>query len=155
MLNIFVDADGCPVKEEIFRVAVKCQVKVTLVSNKPLRHPPSLLISSVVVSGNFDSADDWIVNSAEADDIVITTDIPLASRSLEKGARVLNPNGRTFTKDTICEAMAVRGFLADMRESGLITGGPAAFKPKDRSLFLHNLQEIIQAIKREQAKRDT
>jgi len=152
LLNIFVDADGCPVKEEIYRVAARCCVKVTLVSNKPVRHPANPLFSSKVVSGNFDSADDWIVDNASLDDIVITTDIPLASRCLEKGARVLNPNGRIFTKETIGEAMATRELLSNLRDSGIVTGGPAPFKPKDRSLFLHNLQEIIQAIKRKAAR---
>ena len=149
MLTILVDADGCPVKEEIFRVAIKWGIKAVLVSNKRLRCPMSPLISSVVVGGNFDSADDWIVDNASAGDIVVTADIQLASRALDKDARVINPNGRLFTKETIGEAMATRELLASLRESGIQTGGPAPFKPKDRSLFLHVLQEEIQAIKRE------
>lgn len=152
MLTIFVDADGCPVKEEICRVAVKCGLNVILVSNKPLRHPANPLFSSVVVSGNFDSADDWIVNNSSTDDIVVTADVLLARRSLEKNARVLNPNGRVFTRNTIGEAMALRELLSDMRDSGIITGGPAPFKPKDRSLFLHRLQENIQSITKNHKK---
>lgn len=148
MLTIFVDADGCPVKDEIFRVAIKWKIKTVLVSNKRMNHPAPELISSVVVGGGFDSADDYIADNASTDDIVVTADIPLASRALEKNARVINPNGRTFTKETIGEAMANRQLLSSLREQGLITGGPAPFKPKDRSLFLHVLQETIQSIRK-------
>lgn len=148
MLTIFVDADGCPVKDEIFRVAIKKEIRTILVSNRRINHPASLLITSVVVREGFDSADDYIADNASTDDIVITADIPLASRALEKDARVINPNGRIFTKETIGEAMANRQLLSSLREQGLITGGPAPFKPKDRSLFLHVLQETIQSIRK-------
>lgn len=147
MLTIFVDADGCPVKDEIFRVSVKWSVRTVFVSNKRMNHPASQFISSVVVGGGFDSADDYIAENASKNDIVITADIPLASRALEKDARVINPNGRTFTKENIGEALASRELMASLREQGMITGGPAPFKPKDRSLFLHVIQETIRAIK--------
>jgi len=149
LLTIFVDADGCPVKDEIFRVAVKWNIRTVLVSNRRISHPAPHLISSVVVREGFDSADDYIAVQASVDDIVITADIPLASRALEKDARVINPNGRTFTKENIGDALASRELMSSLREQGMITGGPAPIKPKDRSLFLHVLQETIQEIKRE------
>jgi len=149
LLIIYVDADGCPVKDEIFRVSVKWNVRTILVSNKRMNHPAPHLITSVIVGRGFDSADDYIAENAGKGDIVITADIPLAARSLENDARVINPNGRTFTKENIGEALASRELMASLREQGVVTGGPAPFKPKDRSLFLHVLQETIQAIKRE------
>jgi hypothetical protein len=149
VLEIFVDGDGCPVKEEVFRVAGRGGLKVWLVSNKPLRVPDDPLFSSVVVKGDFDAADDWIVDHAEQRDIVVTADIPLAARVLEKGARVLGPSGRPFTPESIGDALAGRELAAYLRESGIQGGGPPPFQAKDRSRFLHALQEIIQGLRRE------
>lgn len=143
--SLFVDADGCPVKEEIYRVAGRHDLRVTVVSNSRLRVPAADWIETVVVDGGFDAADDWIVDHAVADDIVVTTDIPLADRSLKKGARVITPTGRVYTEDSIGEAMASRELLSYLREMGTVTGGPAPFSAKDRSKFLHELDRMIRS----------
>ena len=147
MLNIFVDGDGCPVKREVYRVAKRYGAKVTLVSNSRMRSPEEDWLEIVVVDGQFNAADDWIVEHASEDDIVITGDIPLASRCLEKGAHVLGPTGRVFTRDSIGEALASRELLSHLRNLGTITGGPAPFEKRDRSRFLQRLDETIQAVR--------
>ncbi len=147
MINIFVDADGCPVKQEIYRVARRYGVKVTLVSNSRMRTPQEDWVEAVVVEGQFNAADDWIVAHLSADDIVITGDIPLASRCLAKGAQVLAPTGRVFTEDGIGDALATRELLSHLRDLGTITGGPAPFDKRNRSRFLQRLDEMIQAIR--------
>ena len=143
MPSIFVDADGCPVKEEVYRVAGRHNLHVTVVSNSRIRVPAADWIQSVVVSGSFDAADDWIVEHAVARDIVVTTDIPLADRCLKKGARVITPTGKLYTEESIGEAMASRELLAYLREMGTATGGPPPFSAKDRSRFLHELDQLI------------
>jgi uncharacterized protein YaiI (UPF0178 family) len=150
MLKIFVDADACPVKEEVYRVAKRYGARVVLVSNTWMRVPRESWVELVVVkeAGGLDDADHHIVELAEADDIVVTDDIILASRCLEKGARALTPRGRIFTPESIGEALATRERMADLREAGAVTGGPAPFEKKDRSNFLQRLDEIIQAIKK-------
>ena len=150
MLKIFVDADACPVKEEVYRVAKRSGAHVVLVSNAWMRVPRESWIELVVVkeAGDLDDADHHIVELAEADDIVVTDDIILASRCLEKDARALTPRGRVFTPESIGEALATRELMADLREAGAVTGGPAPFEKKDRSNFLQRLDEIIQAIKK-------
>jgi uncharacterized protein YaiI (UPF0178 family) len=148
LLKIYIDADACPVKNEVFRVAKRYELEVTLVSNTWMNTPKSNQIRLEVVDGKFDAADDWIVNHAETDDIVISADIPLASRCLKKGARVLGPKGRVFTKDNIGEIMATREIMSHLRDLGTMTGGPAPFQKKDRSRFLQSLDQMIQAIKR-------
>ncbi len=145
MANIFVDADACPVKQEISRVAQRHGLKVTLVSNGRMRIPQEPHLELVIVDGQFDSADDWIVEHVARNDIVVSADIPLASRCLKKGARVLAPNGRVFTEETIGDDLASRAISAHLRELGTITGGPAAFEKRDRSRFLHRLHEVIQS----------
>jgi uncharacterized protein YaiI (UPF0178 family) len=145
MINIFVDADACPVKQEIGRVAKRHGLHVTLVTNARMRAPQESHIELVVVDGQFDSADDWIVEHAAKNDIVVSTDIPLAARCLQKGARVLAPTGRVFTEDSIGDALASRAISAHLRELGTITGGPAPFEKRDRSRFLQRLDEVIQA----------
>jgi uncharacterized protein len=150
MINIFVDADACPVKEEIGRVAKRHGLRVTLVTNSRMRAPQESHIELVVVDGQFDSADDWIVEHVAKNDIVVSTDIPLAARCLEKGARVLAPTGRVFTEDSIGDALASRAISAHLRELGTITGGPAPFEKRDRSRFLQRLDEVIQAALRAQ-----
>jgi uncharacterized protein YaiI (UPF0178 family) len=144
-VNIYVDADACPVKEEISRVARRHGIKVTLVTNARMRIPPDPDLTLVVVDGRFDSADDWIAGHVARNDIVVSADIPLASRCLKEGARVLAPTGRIFTADSIGDALATRAISAHLRELGAITGGPAAFGKRDRSRFLERLDEVIQA----------
>ena len=155
MINIFVDADGCPVKQEVYRVARRYGLKVTLVSNSRMRTPQEGWIEAVVVEGQFNAADDWIVEHVVENDIVITGDIPLASRCLEKGAQVLAPTGRVFREEGIGDALATRELLSHLRDLGTITGGPAPFDKQDRSRFLQRLDETIQALrgKKRQAKK--
>jgi uncharacterized protein YaiI (UPF0178 family) len=148
LLDIFVDADGCPVKQEVYGVAKRYGLKVTLVSNSWMRTPHADWLELVVVEGQFDAADDWIVEYVSEDDIVISGDIPLASRCLERGALVLGPTGRMFTEDNIGEALASRALLSHLRDLGTITGGPAPFENRDRSRFLQRLDETIQAVRR-------
>ena len=146
MLDIFVDADACPVKQEVYRVANRYGLNVTLVSNSWMRAPPEDRISLIVVGDRLDAADDWIVEHVGENDIVISADIPLASRCLEKGAQVLGPSGRVFTDESIGEALATRELLSQLRELGTVTGGPAPFRKRDRSRFLQRLDETIQAV---------
>ncbi len=147
MLHIFIDADACPVKHEVYRVAGRYRLEVTLVSNSWMRIPNEQRITLEVVADGFDAADDWIVKHVEPDDIVITADIPLASRCLKEGSRVLGPTGKPFTEDNIGQAVAIRDLLSDLRSSGEITGGPPPLKKSDRSYFLQQLDQVIQSIK--------
>jgi len=148
-IRIFVDADGCAVKEEVYRTARRHGIPVVLVANSRMRVPDEPLIRRVLVSDGLDAADDWIVHHATARSIVVTGDIPLASRCLEKGARVLGPKGRVFTEDSIGDALANRELQSRLRELGIQTGGPAPMGKRDRSRFLHGLDELIQALRRE------
>src|SRR5262245_18550463 len=141
-MTIFVDADACPVKEETYKVARRYGIKVCVVANAPIRVPSEDLIDAVVVRGGFDAADDWIVERAEAGDIVITSDIPLAERCLTRGARVIGPKGLEFTEDAIGDALATRALLDMLRQSGQFGGGPAPFAKADRSRFLSKLDEV-------------
>jgi uncharacterized protein YaiI (UPF0178 family) len=147
LLDIFVDADGCPVKQEVYGVAKRYGLKVSVVSNSRMRVPQEDRIELVVVNGQFDAADDWIVEHASKNDIVISGDIPLASRCLKKGAMVLGPTGREFTDDNIGEALMSREISAHLRELGSLTGGPAPFDKRARSRFLNRLDAIIQAVR--------
>ncbi|HEX9934115.1 MAG TPA: YaiI/YqxD family protein [bacterium] len=148
MLDIYVDADACPVKKEVCRVAERCRLSVTFVSNSRMRIPIQDSVKLVVVEGQFGAVDDWIAERASKDDIVITADIPLAHRCIQNGARVIGPSGRAFTDDNIGEALATRNLLSELRQSGTITGGPPPFQKKDRSRLLQNLDQIIRDIKR-------
>jgi uncharacterized protein len=148
VLEIFIDADACPVKQEVYRVAQRYGLRVTVVANSPMQIPNGDWIKLVVVEGQFDAADDWIVEHAAANDIVISGDIPLAARCLEKGTRVIGLRGDIFTQDSIGGALASRALLAHIRELGTITGGPAPFENRDRSSFLQRLDETIQGIRR-------
>lgn len=150
MPEIFVDADGCPVKDEVLRVARRCKLKSTFVANAWMRLPEDASVALIVVSDGFDAADDWIVEHASEHDIVITTDIPLAARCLQKKARVLNAKGHVFTDDTIGTALANREFSSQMREHGLMAGGPAPMSDRDRSQFLQKLDQLVQASLRAQ-----
>jgi uncharacterized protein YaiI (UPF0178 family) len=147
-MPIYVDADACPVKEEVYRVARRHGVKVFVVSNSSLSVPKDDLIEMVEVRGGFDAADDWIAERAGGGDIVVTSDIPLAGRCLRQGARVLGPGGRAFTEDSIGEALATRGLLEMLRQSGEYRGGPAPFSKADRSRFLSKLDEAVHAARR-------
>ena len=147
-MRILVDADGCPVKAEVYRVAKRCEVGVRVVANAWMETPPAPAVEMVVVEKGPNSADDWIAEHAEADDIVVTADIPLAARCVAKGAAVLHPNGRPFTDDDVGSALALRDLLARLRDAGEITGGPAPFSDRDRSQFLQALDAAIQRGKR-------
>ena len=147
MSKILVDADACPVKQEVYRVARRYGLRVTLVANSPMYVPAEDWIELVVVSDQLDAADNWIVEYATKNDIVISGDIPLASRCLKKGARVLGPKGGIFTDDSIGDALATRDLMSHLRDVGIVTGGPAPFEKRDRSRFLHSLDTIIQAIR--------
>lgn len=149
MIDILVDADACPVKDEIYRVAKRHGLKVRLVANAWMRTPLEPWIELTVVKKDFDEADDWIVEHAEAGDIVVTADIPLAARCLKKGARAIGPKGRIFSDDDIGETEATRDLMAELREAGVITSGPAPFAKKDRSRFLQSLEDLIRKVQRE------
>ena len=148
MLQIFIDADGCPVKEEVYKVSLRYSLKTFVVANKPIKIPQHPLVEMTVVSGHFDAADDWICTHCSSGDIVITADIPLADRCLKNGARVLGTKGKEFTPDNIGSALASRELMSQLRDSGEIRGGPAPMLPKDRSQFLSQLDNIVQNIKR-------
>jgi hypothetical protein len=147
VLDIYIDADGCPVKQEVYGVAMRYGLKVTVVANSRMRMPLEGPIELVVVEGKFDAADDWIVGHVRENDIVVSADIPLAARCLDKGALVLGPSGRVFTKDSIGEALATREILSHLRELGTITRGPAPFDKRARSRFLQRLDQMIQAVR--------
>jgi len=148
MVKIYVDADACPVKQEIYRVAGRHRLKVILVANTRMRVPDNASVGLVLVDDQLDAADNWIAEHVKEDDIVITGDIPLASRCLKKGAIALSPRGKAFTEDSIGAALASRELLSHLREVGTIMGGPAPFKKRDRSQFLHCLDESIQTVLR-------
>ena len=148
MLNIFIDADACPVKKEVYRVANRYSLNVTLVANSWMRVPNERWIALEVVGDGLDTADDWIVEHVQPYDIVVTADIPLASLCLKEGARVIGPTGKPFTEDNIGQAVATRDLLSELREAGEITGGPPPLKKRDRSRFLQQLDEVIQSIRR-------
>jgi uncharacterized protein YaiI (UPF0178 family) len=141
--QILVDADACPVKEEIVRVAEQHGLAVTFVANAGLRPSRDPMVRNVIVSAAFDAADDWIAGNAGANDIVVTADIPLAARALEKGALVLGPTGKVFTAETIGTALAMRDLNRHLRETGESKGYNAAFAPRDRSAFLQALDRLI------------
>ena len=148
MLNIYVDADACPVKQEIFRVARRYGLNVTLVANSWMRIPNENGILLKVVEEGFDVADDWIVDHVQANDIVVTADIQLASRCLKKGASVIGSTGKPFTESNIGQILATRDLLSDLRSTGEITSGPKPLMKRDRSRFLQKLDEVIQSIRR-------
>ncbi len=151
MLHIYVDADACPVKQEVYRVARRYGLGVTLVANSWMRVPEEPWLALEVVGEGFDAADDWIVGRVHPDDIVITADVPLASRCLKGGARVIGPTGRPFTDNNIGQVVATRDLLAGMRGAGEMTGGPPPITKRDRSRFLQQLDEVVQAIRRAQS----
>lgn len=149
-MRILVDADACPVKEEIYKVAWRHEVPVTIVSNSVIRVPAHPLVERVVVSDGFDAADDWIAERADAATVCVTADILLADRCLKAGAQVIAPNGRPFTTSSIGAAIAARAIMADLRAGavGDAIGGPAPFSKADRSRFLSALDEALVRLKR-------
>jgi len=148
VLHIYVDADACPVKQEVYRVAGRYGLEVTLVANSRMRIPDEEWITLEVVGSGFDAADDWIAENAERGDVVITADIPLANRCLKKGARVLGSTGKPFTEDNIGQALATRNLMEELRGAGEMMGGPPPMTKRDRSRFLQKLDEVIQSIRR-------
>ncbi|MFO8090187.1 MAG: YaiI/YqxD family protein [Desulfatiglandaceae bacterium] len=149
MLHIFVDADACPVKSEVYRVAHRYKLGVTLVAGARMRIPDGMNIGLKVVGQGMDAADNWIVDQVEPTDIVITADIPLAARCIAKGAHVLAPTGKLFSDDNMGSALATRNLLSELRELGEITGGPRPFNKRDRSRFLQSLDQAVNQIRRE------
>ena len=148
-ITIYVDADACPVKTEVYRVAERHGVRVCVVSNSYMAVPREPLIERVVVGGGPNAADDWIAERASGGSIVITADVPLAHRSIQAGAEAIAPNGRRFTEESIGMALATRNLMEDLRSAGQITGGPKPFQPRDRSNFLSTLDLAIVRLKRE------
>lgn len=149
-IEILIDADACPVKDETYKVAIRHKVPVTLVSNSFLRVPPHPLIKHLTVSDGFDAADDKIVDLSHASSIVVTADILLADRTLKMGAIVLGPNGKPFTENSIGGAIATRAIMADLRAGGDQVGGSAPFSKADRSRYLSALDEALNRLKRAQ-----
>ena len=149
-LRIYIDADACPVKDEIYKVAARHAVPVTVVAGGFIRVPQDPMIERVSAGAGMDAADDWIAARADAASIVVTADIPLASRCLKAGAQAIAPNGRAFTEDSIGMTLAVRNLMHDLRSTGDVTGGPAPFKPSDRSAFLSALDQAIRRARRAQ-----
>jgi uncharacterized protein len=147
-ITIYVDADACPVKNEIYRVAARHGIKVIVVSNSPIAVPRDPLIERVVVAAGMDEADNFIAARAIRGDIVITADIPLASRCVKAGAAAIAPNGRAFTEESIGMTLADRNLMDSLRSAGEITSGPKAFSPRDRSSFLSALDQAIVRLKR-------
>lgn len=147
-MRILVDADACPVKDEVYRVAWRHEVPVVIVSNQRIRIPDHPLVTRQVVSDAFDAADDWIAEAAAPDSIVITADILLADRALKAGATVLAPTGKPFTAASIGGAIATRAIMADLRAGGDQLGGPAPFSKADRSRFLSALDDAVVRVRR-------
>ena len=154
IISIFIDADACPVKQEIYRVAERhalkgVALKVFVVSNSPIAVPRDEMIERVVVGAGMDEADDWIAERAKRGDIVITTDVPLASRCVKADATVIAPNGKPFSKDSIGMTLATRNLMDSLRSAGEITSGPKPFSPRDRSEFLSALEQALVRLKRD------
>ena len=152
-IAIYIDADACPVKQEVHRVVERhalkgAALKVFVVSNSPIAVPRDEMVERVVVGGGMDEADNWIAERAGRGDIVITADIPLASRCVKNGATVLAPNGKPFSEESIGMTLATRNLMDSLRSAGAITGGPKPFAPRDRSNFLSALDQALERLKR-------
>ncbi len=148
MLKIYIDADACPVKDEVYKVASRYDLQVLVVANQWINVPISPKIDMTVVDGGFDAADDWIVENSVAHDIVITADILLADRCVQKKVRVIGPKGEEFTEDNVGSAVASRELMQNLRHMGEMRGGPAPMDKKARSNFLATLDQVIQSSKR-------
>src|ERR1700712_2752857 len=149
--RIYVDADACPVKDEIYRVAERHGLPVSVVAGQFIRVPQEPRIERIAAGPGMDAADDWFAERAGKGDIVVTSDIPLASRCVKSGAEVIAPNGKPFSGQSIGMTLAVRNLMTDLRSSGEVTGGPRSFAPRDRSAFLSALDQAIRRIQRDQA----
>ena len=147
-IRIFVDADACPVKPEVYRVAERHRLHVYVVANSPMQVPRDPLVERVTVGSSLDAADNWIAERADVTTIVITNDIPLASRCVKAGAKVIAANGRAFSESSIGMTLAMRNLMADLRETGEVIGGPPVFSPRDRSAFLAELDQTIRRLRR-------
>ena len=147
-IAIYVDADACPVKDEVYRVAARYGLKTFVVSNSFLNVPRDPAIERVVVGSGFDAADDWIAERARRGAVVVTADVPLAHRCVSAGADVIGPNGRPFTANSVGMALATRDLMAELREGGMVGGGPPPFSARDRSAFLSALDVAIVRLKR-------
>ena len=147
-MRIYIDADACPVKDEVYRVAARHNLAVTVVAAGFIRVPADPTIERVAAGSGMDAADDWIAERIEPGDIVITADIPLASRCVKAGAEVIAPTGRAFTEASIGLTLATRNLMDALRSTGEITGGPKPFSPRDRSSFLSALDQAIVRLKR-------
>jgi uncharacterized protein len=150
--RIYVDADACPVKDEVYRVAVRHGVPVSVVAGGFIRVPQDPLIERIAAGSGMDAADNWIAERAGQGDIVVTADIPLASRCVKAGAEVIAPNGKPFTEQSIGMTLAIRNLMTDLRSSGEVTGGPKSFSPRDRSSFLSTLDTTIRRLQRRRAE---
>jgi hypothetical protein len=153
LIEIFVDADACPVKDETYVVAARYRVPVTLVANARIAVPEGLGVRRVVVDQGPDAADDWIAQHVHEGDVVVTADVPLAARCLARGARVVGTGGRVFTEDSIGGQLATRDLKASLREAGVASGGPAVLSSRDRSRFASKLDELVQRGLREARER--
>jgi len=144
-MQIWVDADACPkvIKEILYRAAQRCAVPLTLVANQPLSTPPSPYIRSVQVAAGFDVADNHIASRAQAGDLVITADIPLAAAVIDRGCHALDPRGELYSADNIRQRLSMRDFMEQLRSSGVDTGGPAALSPRDRQAFANQLDRFL------------
>jgi uncharacterized protein YaiI (UPF0178 family) len=150
--RIYIDADACPVKDEIYRVASRHGLPVSVVAGNFIRVPHDPLIERIAAGSGVDAADDWIAERAGPGDIVITSDIPLASRCVKAGCEVIAPNGKPFTEASIGMTLAVRNLMTDLRSSGEVTGGPKSFAARDRSTFLSALDQAIRRIQRQRPR---
>lgn len=148
-MQILIDADACPVKDEIYKVSARYKVPVVVISNSPIRVPLDPLISRKVVSDAFDATDDWIVEHTAPGTVVVTADILLADRCLKLGATVIAPNGKLFTASSIGSAIAMRAIMSDLRAGGEIVGGPPPLRNVDRSRFLSSLDEALVKLQRQ------
>jgi uncharacterized protein YaiI (UPF0178 family) len=153
-IAIYIDADACPVKPEVYRAAERhvlkgAALKVFVVSNSPIAVPRDEMVERVVVGGGMDEADNWIAERAGRGDVVITADVPLASRCVKTGATVIAPNGKPFTEDSIGMTLATRNLMDSLRRAGAVTGGPKPFGPRDRSQFLSALDQALVRLKRD------
>ena len=144
MVKIYVDADACPVKKEVERIAIRHNLETYLVCNGGIRPSINPLIKNIFVNQGVNAADDWIVDNIEQANICVTNDIPLAGRCLKRGAFVIKPSGNTFTKDNIGMALAIRKIMEEKRDAGEITHGPSPFTKADRSKFLNNMEMVVQ-----------
>jgi uncharacterized protein YaiI (UPF0178 family) len=154
LLDIYIDADACPVKEDVYKVAERYELQVVLVAAKGMRHPKKSWIRMEEVGIGFDAADDWIIEKVEWGDIVVTTDIPLAARCLEEDAWALSPKGKIFDENSIGERLGTRELMSHLRDMGMMTPGPAPFTVRDHSRFLQSLDQVIQQVKKAQRRRE-